>query len=829
MRLASITLLAAVSLFAQAPTVINPGSPVASAVVNANFQGLYNGRVGRWSGNGAPGDFPFSLIGDIYFDRTSPGSTYGCYQLHCTAVGTNNWVLISTGGSGTCAGLVGDVTGACNANTVVKVNNAPVPTSAAALGSDPNGALIAVTPSGTTPGYPANQTTSGCGVEYTSGLSFTVGACSYTIAGSAYASPLTNKTLAAADPSNPRIDVIGVDNTSAVFVITGTPGATPQQPTIDPSTQLGLTFVLVPAGGTTPTGIVSTLLYDENVEWTCASTAHINCASTSNPYHGTKDIEATAAVLGNNFTLVKPASGTVDLSTQNTLIFYIRSKAAWPKGAGTGATGARTLSLFWLNGATQVGNQIVINDGAFGFSSANTTNYQQIAIPISLFGAGANVATTLKAQVTGNGGTSSFGWYIDQVTLQSGAGAFSLPVTLMNFKGTWNSSASYAVNDTVVSGGIGYVALKANTNVAVSNLPTWASLANSASGNTLTTVGFSATPTFTRTTANQEWVITLTGNVTSSTLSGASAGDILVFNIIQDGTGNRTFAWPTGFSEACTIAATANIGTKQAFYWDGAAAHAITPCVTTAATSDLVLNDAVNTFTAAGTLDLSASTVANALRAPVAAGATATANGAIAYDSTNNMLHAAQGAGDAMVPQFTAIPANNDCTKWVVSGSNYKLGTQGASCVPAAQTYRTCVISNDTQSGTALTAAQFSGNGCVIPAASTIVEVDVTGGTGTVNGTPAAPTYSGTSSVQIGKTGASSSTGLLSGALATVSGKACAKSTISQACILNGVTSSGSITVSTTALAAGDEIYVTAATPDTAQTWYSVTVIYTVN
>lgn len=102
-------------------------------------------------------------------------------------------------------------------------------------------------------------------------------------------------------------------------------------------------------------------------------------------------------------------------------------------------------------------------------------------------------------------------------------------------------------------------------------------------GNTLTSVTFSSTPTFTRSNPNQEWSITLTGNVTSSSLSGASAGDILVFNIIQDATGGRTFAWPTGFGEACTIASAASIGTKQTFYWDGSAAHALTPCVTTAA------------------------------------------------------------------------------------------------------------------------------------------------------------------------------------------------------------------------------------------------------
>lgn len=390
------------------------------------------------------------------------------------ALTASAWAQISSfppsGGS-----LGGDVTGPIGANTVVKINNQSVPISAGALGTDANGALISVTPSGTTPGYPANQAVSGLGVEYVSGLTFTVGAGTYTIGGTQYTiATLTTVTLATADPSNPRIDVIYVDNTGTASKITGTPAATPAQPTVDYSTQLPLNIILVPAGATTPGGVATTLIYDENTEWTSTCSTHVNCASTNNPYSGTKDIEATAAVLGNSVTLVKPAAGTVNLSTQNTLVFYIRSKAAWPSANNTGGNGLRTLSLFWLNGSTQVGLQVVLKDGAFGFSSSNTTTYQQIAIPVSLFGTGSNLVTTLKAQVTGNGGTSSFGWYIDEVTLQSGQAPISLPATLMNFKGTWNSTANYNVNDLVVSSGIYYTALAANTNVAVSTAATWA-------------------------------------------------------------------------------------------------------------------------------------------------------------------------------------------------------------------------------------------------------------------------------------------------------------------------------------------------------------------
>jgi len=142
---------------------------------------------------------------------------------------------------------------------------------------------------------------------------------------------------------------------------------------------------------------------------------------------------------------------------------------------------------------------------------------------------------------------------------------------------------------------------------------------------------------------------------------------------------------------------------------------------------------------------------------------------------------------------------------------------------------RTCVIDNDTQSATALTAAQFSGK-CVVPYNATIVEVDVSGGTQTLTGSATAPTFTGTSSVQIGKVGVQGVTSILSAALATASGRACATTQISQTCIFyNGATSSSTVTLSDTTIAAGDQLYISAATADAAQTWYEVVIVFTVN
>lgn len=93
-----------------------------------------------------------------------------------------------------------------------------------------------------------------------------------------------------------------------------------------------------------------------------------------------------------------------------------------------------------------------------------------------------------------------------------------------------------------------------------------------------------------------------------------------------------------------------------------------------------MFTDQVNTFTAAGTLDASASTVASALRAPNGGGLTVALNGAFGYDTTNNMFHGGQNSADSFFLNSTAAPANNDCMKWVVVSGNKTAGTAGAAC-----------------------------------------------------------------------------------------------------------------------------------------------------
>ena len=72
-----------------------------------------------------------------------------------------------------------------------------------------------------------NGLISGGGVVWTGLLNFTCSAAQYAIGGTIYNSAQTNLTLAAADPTNPRIDVIAVNNAGVCIKITGTPAGSP--------------------------------------------------------------------------------------------------------------------------------------------------------------------------------------------------------------------------------------------------------------------------------------------------------------------------------------------------------------------------------------------------------------------------------------------------------------------------------------------------------------------------------------------------------------------------------------------------------------------------
>ena len=92
-------------------------------------------------------------------------------------------------------------------------------------------------------------------------------------------------------------------------------------------------------------------------------------------------------------------------------------------------------------------------------------------------------------------------------------------------------------------------------------------------------VTYSATPTFTATSEDQLFTMTLTGNVTSSTLgtTGLPVPSLVSFELTQDGTGGRTFVWPSNVLGAPVPNPAPTIVTLAHFIWDGTYARLVGP------------------------------------------------------------------------------------------------------------------------------------------------------------------------------------------------------------------------------------------------------------
>ncbi len=262
-----------------------------------------------------------------------------------------------------------------------------------------------------------NGLVTGGGVFYETGtLTFRVSAATYYIGGTLFSSVEQTVVLTAADATNPRIDVLVLDTSGTLAKVTGTAAAAPSEPDIDPTTQLKLTFVLVPATETSLSGITNESIYLENTEWTSSSSGSTwALASTNNPYAGTKCVEGTnvANAAYVQFDKGAPAS----LSAYHTLAIFIRSKAAWNAN--------RVLRAQWYAEGVAKGQAITIASGYWGFNSSITTGYQLLAIPMAQFVIPSGTLLD-QLRITDVGG--AIGFYLDNIVLQAQGTTISTPI-----------------------------------------------------------------------------------------------------------------------------------------------------------------------------------------------------------------------------------------------------------------------------------------------------------------------------------------------------------------------------------------------------------------
>jgi hypothetical protein len=649
------------------------------------------------------------------------------------------------------------------------------------------------------PGYSPSQILAGCGVGYTGGLTFTVGNCKYLIANSQGGQTFnitTNTALTgpAADPSLNRIDAIVASSAGTLSIVSGTPSANPGPPSLDPTSQLMVWFYEVDAGATTPANINLLDIYHENAEWTCAVSAHLNCASTVNPHTGTKDVEATAAVPTNFARFTIPA-GTVDTADYNDLIFNIASKANW---------NGLSLTIQLYNGTTAKCTPVTFFNGQFTFNSALTT-YQQIDVPLRLFNCNGIPITRIQFTVAGTG--TSLGFYLDDIYLQGGA-TNSVGADFMKWQRAWSATKQYKINDTVTYNGTSYTAVADSVNAAPSANPLiWdghdTHQPAGVDGNIQIKAGNTFAPINTSVSGND---VTFPGKIIAGEFDSTAV------------TGQGIFIDPVvtpTLSSTGGISFQSNAGACELSQNGGAYV----------ACSSAFGGGTVTTFSSGNAAPLFTTSVANAGTTP-----------ALSFTISNSAAHTFYGnnTGSTAAPSFVQIAftdlsgsmtcAQNPAgTGDVTNSAGSCANTIAANAVSSAKlavvnTRRTCMIQVGDGTTTVVSGdySPFKTGACYVPYAATVVEINIQSDAGTP------------SVVLERRRGAATLADLLSGALASAgTTHTCALAGISGTCI-DGTTSSGTITLSNTSLNAGDMIEVKSGTAST-ETSMRIAVVFTVN
>jgi hypothetical protein len=210
------------------------------------------------------------------------------------------------------------------------------------------------------------------------GWVYDVSAAYYYINGVYFTTNNTQVTLGVADISNPRLDIVAVNDQGQVIVIPGTPSSNPVKAQIDPTTEIELTTILVPAGATSPINITTSIIYDEvvNNTWTSSSLGiTADFANATNPYTGVVCTSVSATTTGTRYLQFDRISGTDSISNYTVFKFAIRLGATWNTNS--------TLAIGFYNGNTLISTEISVLNGQFGFSSSTTGTYQLIQIPVA--------------------------------------------------------------------------------------------------------------------------------------------------------------------------------------------------------------------------------------------------------------------------------------------------------------------------------------------------------------------------------------------------------------------------------------------------------------
>jgi hypothetical protein len=242
---------------------------------------------------------------------------------------------------------------------------------------------------------------SGGQISWVEDLIYEITPAVYRINGVRYTSDAQRDTLDAADATYPRIDAFYLDTSEDFGDITGEASDDPFEPTVDPATQLRISFAQVnPANDTLPEGITETIVWDENLgtpdefNYTNGAGLTTNPNNTTNPYHLTKAIDVNSWLNTGTRTMTFTDAAPFDLTAQGSLLkFRLDLKDSLPA--------LSNIQIRFWNGAVAVSPAITLNS-TYGFTKTDI-GYQNITIPFFGIAWTGTMATRIILTVTGAG------------------------------------------------------------------------------------------------------------------------------------------------------------------------------------------------------------------------------------------------------------------------------------------------------------------------------------------------------------------------------------------------------------------------------------------
>ena len=204
-----------------------------------------------------------------------------------------------------------------------------------------------------------------------------------------------------------------------------------------------------------------------------------------------------------------------------------------------------------------------ITCAALSATNAQSATYQMLATDFSGYKTITVASGTFTMTLVASGSQPAAGQYV--YVINYGTGVVTIARSGQNINGGTTSltipagSATAPTGALIDSDGTNYEAVLFG-----------ASSGGGGQASVTIPVAYSATPTFTCTSNTVNiFTMTLTGNVTSSTLASCPSGALVGFIYTQDSTGSRTVVPPSGFTTATSPYPAASTTTSQMFSWNG--------------------------------------------------------------------------------------------------------------------------------------------------------------------------------------------------------------------------------------------------------------------